>query len=418
MATKNIVKAARSEAFNLFKEPEADWAFRRTLEYMVEHAAEIGECLYAARRIDESDHESWRKEWTSLAERVENFGDESLRNNKFVSAREAYLRASNYYRNAEYGTLPDHPQFHQLWEKSRQVFHKACRLFDPPIQVVEIPFEGKILPGYFWRPDDSNQKRPTLVAVGGNDSSGEEVFFNNGPAAIRRGYNYFTFEFPGHRGAVHLDPTCIKRYDYEVPFKAAFDFLEKQKGVDERIALNGFSFGGYVVSRAAIFEKRVAALIPNSPIIDSYAVTMQFWGGIISKIPLKLLAKMSEKKLAKSPIAKALKAYTDWTGGVYKTEMSIEEKFNHNIAFLKQMNITEQIKDITCPTLALVSDGDGEELIRQAKQFVNSIGSSRKDFYQFSMEKDGSEEHCQLDNRARSNQVMFDWLDNIFDHTQ
>jgi hypothetical protein len=36
-----------------------DWIFRRTLLSIVEHGAEIGECLYAASRIDERDGESW-----------------------------------------------------------------------------------------------------------------------------------------------------------------------------------------------------------------------------------------------------------------------------------------------------------------------------------------------------------------------
>jgi hypothetical protein len=35
------------------------WAFRQMLEFMNETAAEIGEYLYVARRIDERDDESW-----------------------------------------------------------------------------------------------------------------------------------------------------------------------------------------------------------------------------------------------------------------------------------------------------------------------------------------------------------------------
>ncbi|MEJ2708633.1 MAG: hypothetical protein P8074_13530 [Anaerolineales bacterium] len=36
---------ARSAAFGLFKDKEMDLAFRRTLEFMIEKAAEIGEWL-------------------------------------------------------------------------------------------------------------------------------------------------------------------------------------------------------------------------------------------------------------------------------------------------------------------------------------------------------------------------------------
>ena len=75
--SKNKTTTARSEAFGLFKDTETDWTFRRTLEFMNEKAAEIGECLYVARSIDETNGESWIKEWFDLAQRVENLGDES-----------------------------------------------------------------------------------------------------------------------------------------------------------------------------------------------------------------------------------------------------------------------------------------------------------------------------------------------------
>lgn len=416
MRKKDVIQAARSEAFGIFSDSECDFAFRRTLEYMNEKGAEIGECLNAARRIDTRDGESWIREWSELAERVETQGDLSLRMGHPISARESYLRACNYYRTAEYGTPPDDPRFDELWQKSRTAFHKACPLFFPEIMIVEVPFDGVMLPGYFWQPDNSGKKRPTLFSVGGNDSSGEEVFFANGFAAVARGYNYFTFEFPGHRGAVHTNRGSIKRADYEVPFKAAFDVLASLPGVDERIALTGFSFGGYVSSRVAIHEDRVAALIPNSPIINSYAVTMAFWAGIMKKIPLKWIAKLTEMKMKDKPVLKAFKDFTDLTAGVYKTDMSMQEKFDHNIAFLRSMNIVADLEKITCPTLALVSDGDGELLIEQAHQFIAGISSTRKDLYKFSLAEDGSDEHCQLDNRTRSNQVTLDWLDEVFDH--
>ncbi|MFC2068393.1 alpha/beta hydrolase family protein [Chloroflexota bacterium] len=145
-----------------------------------------------------------------MAERVQSDAEKSIENRQTISARGAFLRASNYYRTAEYAAVPTHPKFHELWERSRSCFHKACPLFEPPIQILEVPFEGKKLPAYFWSPDNSGKKRPTMFSVGGNDSSGEEVWYWSAQAAINRGYNFFTFEFPGHRGTVHLYPDCVK----------------------------------------------------------------------------------------------------------------------------------------------------------------------------------------------------------------
>ena len=63
---------ARSpNSLGVFKDHETDWVFKRTLEYMSEKAAEIGDCLFAANRIDERSRESWIVEWAALAGRVE-----------------------------------------------------------------------------------------------------------------------------------------------------------------------------------------------------------------------------------------------------------------------------------------------------------------------------------------------------------
>ena len=128
-------------SLGVFKDNETDWLFKRTMAYMNEKAAEVGECLYVAKRIDEKDIETWIKEWAELAERVEKQAEEALEKGHTVSARESFLRATNYYRTAEYGCVPSHPRFHELWEKSRKCFHSACPLFDPPIQIIEVPFE-------------------------------------------------------------------------------------------------------------------------------------------------------------------------------------------------------------------------------------------------------------------------------------
>lgn len=111
---KSLITAARSPAFGLFKDRETDWTFRRTLEFLGEKGAETGECLYAARRIDERDGDSWILEWSDLADRVAERGDVSLEKGHIVSARECFLRASNYFRTVEYGTSPAHPRFEPL----------------------------------------------------------------------------------------------------------------------------------------------------------------------------------------------------------------------------------------------------------------------------------------------------------------
>lgn len=403
--------------FEVFKDKEMNWVFRRTLEFMNEKAAEIAECLYAARRIEEEDGESWINQWASLASRVEALGDESLSNGHSISAREAFMRASNYYRTAEYGTLPSHPEFHNLWERSVKSFHKVCPLFSPPIETHMVPFEDKKLPAYFWRPDDSDSPRPTLIVAGGNDSSLEELVFWAGRAAVRRGYNFFAFEHPGHRGAVHLYRDCVKRADYEVPYKDAIDFLQTLPGVDERIAMTGYSFGGYITIRVAIHDERIKAIIPNPPQIDMGA-SDQFWGGMVKKIPTFILNWALKRKLDRKPITKAMTMYSLWALGFDHESLvdllKDEEAISRARSMKQEWDVKNDLHRITCPALALVGGGEGEVFEQQAKDFLSLISSEEKKLHVFTLDVDGSNDHCQLDNRARGNQVMFDWLDDIF----
>ena len=378
MAQKRTA-TARSEAFGLFKDKEMDWVFRRTLDFMIEKTAEIGECLYAARKIDETDGESWINESSVLADRVETLGDESLGSGHIVSARECYMRASNYYRKAEFGISPTHPQFHKIWKKSVDSFRKGALLFQPPIKFLNIQFEDKTLPGYFWRPQEDEQTRPTLIAAGGNDSSLEEVVWWIGMAAVRRGYNFFTFDHPRHHGAVHHYNDCIKRPDYEKPYQAAIDMLETLSGVDERLTMTGYSFGGYVTCRVAAYEKRLQAIAPNSPVIDLFEESMAFGGDLskmlklINAIPVSLLKVLADLQMRKHPVLLAFKQYTDWTSGFYPTELTPAEKLKAYLNFLRPFTMKERLDQISCATIALVSTGDEEVLINQAKELVEKI---------------------------------------------
>jgi esterase/lipase len=404
--------------FNLgiFKDKEMDWVLKRTLQFMNEKAAEIAECLYVARRIDETDGESWIEEWSSLATRVEQLGDESLAKGHVISARESFMRAANYFRTAEYGATPTHPRFHELWERSVKSFQKACPLFNPPIEIHKVSFEDKQLPAYFWRSNDSGATNPTLIVAGGNDSSLEELVFWAGSAAVRRGYNFFAFDHPGHRGAVHLYRDCVKRPDYEVPYKDAIDYLQTLPGVDDRIAITGYSFGGYIAARVAIHDKRIKAVVPNPVQID-LGVSNKFWGGLVQKIPKFILNWGLNRKLGRKPITKAMVEYSLWAAdSKHESLMELlqDEEYLSQAQSLKQEYVIKSdLHKITCPALALVGGGEGEIFEQQARDFLSLISSDEKKLHVFTLEADGSDDHCQLDNRSRGNQVMFDWLDEV-----
>ncbi len=411
MARRRRLGAARAPGtLGLLDDHEADWMLQRTLAYMNVNAAEIGEVRTVASQIDERDPDSWPDEWFALARRVEGHADAALARGDTVSARQALLRASNYFRAAEYGCLPDDPRFAASWQASVSAFQRAAALFDRPLHGIEVPFEGVALPGYFWPADPGGTSRPTLFVAGGNDDTIEEDVLIMGFAAVARGYNFFTFSYPGHRNAVHTDPGQVKRPDYEIPFAAALDVLEGLDGVDERIALMGFSGGGYVAPRVALHDARIRVVIANNPMIDYARVAAALLGPLVARIPRRLLGFALERRLQRAPMLRAYMEYGLWTAGYAGTSLAewlVDDDAQRAWA---GFTIADDLAGITCPALSLVGSGEGQEMLAQTHEFHDGIASPVKHLHVFTLERDGSYDHCMLDNHSRMQDVTFAWL--------
>src|SRR4051812_50146825 len=92
----------------------------------------------------------------------------------------------------------------------------------------------------------------------------EMTFFSGGRGSPRRGTNTLCLDGPG-MGEMRRMRDMPSRYDYEVPGTAALEYLLKRPEVDgKRVAIMGYSFGGYYSSRIAAFGKRYAACIALS----------------------------------------------------------------------------------------------------------------------------------------------------------
>ena len=255
----------------VFQDPTFSLQLLRAIGETYYKGADIGDCLSTAYSIKEGDFESWYQEWLKTAKRVHSYADESVKSGHTISAREAYLRASNYYRVAEFLLInPEDPRIQTTWGSSKDCFSKAAELFSPAFEPIEIPYEGTTLPGYFYRveeEDDSNNynntnaPRPTLIAHGGFDSTLEELYTSAAAPALERGYNCLTFEGPG-QGRVIRKQKIPFRYDWEKVITPVVDYALSLKQIDSKqIALMGISMGGYLAARAAAFEHRISACI-------------------------------------------------------------------------------------------------------------------------------------------------------------
>src|SRR6266498_1970227 len=142
-----------------FDNKEMDFYLSWFLGYTTHGGAQYGECMQAASLIEDGDPQSWVAAWRQMAKHVEALAMSTLDDGHLVSAREAYLRAFTYYRAALALVRPYDLCFLDTWEDMRSCFRMASALFQPPIAHIEVPFEGKVLPGYFMRVDGTHAPR-------------------------------------------------------------------------------------------------------------------------------------------------------------------------------------------------------------------------------------------------------------------
>ena len=62
--------------------------------------ANVGECLAIAEQITPGDRDSWYQSWAAFASRLKEQADAAVQAGHMVSARGAYLRAAEYFRQA------------------------------------------------------------------------------------------------------------------------------------------------------------------------------------------------------------------------------------------------------------------------------------------------------------------------------
>lgn len=228
---------------------------------------DFGEINRAASKMKVSDFESWYSEWRAIAEYVENLANEANSSGLIVTARQAYFRASNYYRMADFYLDRDDPRELSTYEKHVNLFKRGADFCTPRVESIDIPFEGRSLHSYFL---PSTPNSPTLIAFGGADATCEEVYFNTGFEAQSRGFHVLLVDGPGQGWTLRFQK-LYARPDYEKAVGAVIDYLlkEKQGLIDpKKIGILGRSLGGYYASRSAAMEKRIKAAIVWDAIFD------------------------------------------------------------------------------------------------------------------------------------------------------
>jgi dienelactone hydrolase len=361
--------------------------------------------------------EDWFREWYATAEHFSREGDDSLASGHDVSAREAYYRASTYYRTSEFFLHgnPADPRILEAWTKSRDLFIKAAKMDTMPFEEVKIIYEGTTLPGYFYSVDRSGKARPLLIIQTGFDGCQEELH-PYAIAGIKRGYNVLTFEGPG-QGAVIRTQQIPFRPDWEKVGTPVIDYTVSRSDVDRsRIALWGISLGGYLAPRAAAYEHRIAAVIADGATYDVGYNVMQSLkqaGGAAASIgreELKAYLQTDPTEFNQS-VRAHMKMNTKerWLNehGMFAFKAGSPALF---MAKWMEFTLEGVAEKISCPVLLCYSATDSfDPGGAQAKMLYDHL-KSEKTLMAFS-EEYGAGYHCQMAAWAQSFAGKFNWLD-------
>jgi dienelactone hydrolase len=257
--------------------------------------------LEVAQRMKPFDLESWITEWTRVAEKNEAMAEKFAADGYKVTANEYYLRAAGFYRDACWPQPVTESRMLTSYKKAQDNFDKAWKMLRPPFERVQINYEGKMLDGYFRKPNNPPGKKfPAVIAFQGADTMAEATIMGGGAYAAR-GMAYLAVDFPGQGGALRLKDLHLPP-DTDRVAKAMIDYLETRPDVDAtRVGMQGISMGGYGVPRAASGEKRIKAAFMSSGSYDLKSDLFEYFPPIQERVRWIIGAKDlpdARKKLA------------------------------------------------------------------------------------------------------------------------
>lgn len=381
------------------------------LGYISSGGPEMGDIIAVADVVGAGDDSAFYDAWIASGDTYNADAEAALAAGHRVSARALFLRASCLYAAAYhplFGTPVD-PRLLTAFDKQMTAFQRAMELSAVPVHPIEIPYEDTKLPAYLIPAvGHEAEVRPLLILNNGYDATITDMYFASGVAALRRGYHILMFDGPG-QGAMLYKQGLPLRPDWEVVVSAVVDYAEKVSVVDpKKIALSGWSLGGYLAPRAATAERRLAACVADP---GQWDIGEAFQGFALklgtSKEAVADLDKLEDKTIDAmwSAIQEDRELY--WSivqRGFWANDVSDLRAFIHRSM---QFTLKDKVTEIRCPTL--LTSAENDPLADATKAFYDALTCPKK-LLAFTA-AEGAGEHTEMNNRSLVNQRVLDWLD-------
>ncbi|PRZ41206.1 alpha/beta hydrolase family protein [Antricoccus suffuscus] len=379
--------------------------------YIPVGGADMGDIVAVANVVADGDDSAFYDAWVDAAATKYSEAEAVLAAGHPQSARDLFLRSSCLYAAAYhplYGTPVD-PRLLSAFNKQMNAFRRGMELSTVPVHPVAIPYENTELPAYlvpaFGR---ETEVRPLLILNNGYDATITDLYFASGIAALRRGYHVLMFDGPG-QGAMLYERGVSLRPDWEVVIAAVVDYAETVKIVDRaKIALSGWSLGGYLAPRAASAEPRLAACIADPgqwDIAESIrGFAMRFGASAedvadLDNLPDATIEGMWSAIQADRQLRWAIVQRGLWANGAKNLREFISKSARYTLK--------DRVGRIRCPMLLTAAEHD--PLAVATSDFYDAL-TSEKTLLRFTA-AEGAGEHCEMGNRSLLNQRVLDWLD-------
>jgi pimeloyl-ACP methyl ester carboxylesterase len=198
-----------------------------------------------AQRVKKLD--DIEREFSAQAKRQQERAQALEAEGRSVAARETYMAAGLMWSLAAWPILEICDALHHADAQMNACFAGLIRHAPRPIERVEIPFRPKSLPAYLHLPRKpaAGERFATVLAVGGMDSSKENLVSLYGDKLIERGFAVLAMDGPGQaesagRG-IHFSPEA-----WMEAAEVAYRWIAARPELDEgRLVLRGISFGSY-----------------------------------------------------------------------------------------------------------------------------------------------------------------------------
>jgi esterase FrsA len=219
----------------------------------------------AFARIKTRDRDEWAAAFIAVGDRYMAEG-ESLEKTDPAKADADYVRAWHIYSFGRW-PVPSSPGKQRAYEKALAAFRAHTKFWDPPLETVRIPFEGKEIVGYLRFPKNRTGPVPIVIAINGLDSRKEDLA-DRFSAVLPFGIGYIAVDGPGTGEApIKASPTANRM------LSRVIDYVDSRPEVDKsRVEFHGVSWGAYWGTKMAILEKdRLKAVsVQSPPIHDTF----------------------------------------------------------------------------------------------------------------------------------------------------